>query len=116
MSTSFDFKGRGAVVTGAAQGIGRAVAERLLDGGAPVWLWDRDGETARATAAALSRRGTVRAVQVDITELGQVERAAAACAAQGSVDILVNNAGISGPNRPTWDYPPKNGRACSPSI
>jgi NAD(P)-dependent dehydrogenase (short-subunit alcohol dehydrogenase family) len=107
MSTSFDFKGRGAVVTGAAQGIGRAVAERLLGGGARVWLWDRDGETAQATAAALSRRGAVSAVQVDITDLEQVERAAAACAGEGSVDILVNNAGISGPNRPTWDYPPE---------
>ena len=98
------FAGRRAIVTGAAQGIGRAIAERLLDGGAQVCLWDMDAALASAVAAEMGEGATARAV--DVTDDQAVADAAAATAEQiGGIDILVNNAGISGPNVPTWEYP-----------
>ncbi len=105
MPTVYDFRGRVAVVTGGAQGIGRAIAERLLRDGATVWLWDRDIALARSTAAELGSTGEAFAVPVDVSDLAEVEAAAAAVDG-GRIDILVNNAGISGPNLPTWEYPP----------
>jgi 3-oxoacyl-[acyl-carrier protein] reductase len=104
MPTIYDFRNRIAVVTGGAQGIGRAIAERLLQGGATVWLWDRNIALARATAAELGATGEAFAVAVDVSDLAEVEAAAKAVDG-GRIDILVNNAGISGPNLPTWDYP-----------
>ncbi len=62
---------------------------------------------AKATARELAGQGRVEAVEVDVTDLASVERAAAQTqAAFGRVDILVNNAGIAGPNTTTWHYPP----------
>jgi 2-dehydro-3-deoxy-L-rhamnonate dehydrogenase (NAD+) len=104
MPTIYDFRNRIAVVTGGAQGIGRAIAERLLQAGATVWLWDRDIALARATAAELGAVGETFAVAVDVSDLAEVE-AAAKAVDDGRIDILVNNAGISGPNVPTWNYP-----------
>jgi 3-oxoacyl-[acyl-carrier protein] reductase len=101
-----DLNRRRAVVTGAAQGIGRAVAERLLASGAAVSLWDRDAmvsDTARGLQTADRR---VHEAVVDVTSASDVERAAAATAeALGGIDILVANAGITGPNHKTWEYP-----------
>ena len=98
------FAGRRAIVTGAAQGIGRAIAERLHDGGAQVCLWDMDAALASAAAAEMGEGAT--ACAVDVTDDQAVADAAAVTAEQiGGVDILVNNAGISGPNVPTWEYP-----------
>jgi 2-dehydro-3-deoxy-L-rhamnonate dehydrogenase (NAD+) len=105
MPTVYDFRDRVAVVTGGAQGIGRAIAERLLQDGATVWLWDRDIALARTTAAELGSSGEAFAVPVDVSDLTEVEAAAAAVDG-GRIDILVNNAGISGPNLPAWEYPP----------
>ncbi len=105
MPTIYDFRNRIAVVTGGAQGIGRAIAERLLHGGAAVWLWDRDIALARAAAAELGAIGEAFAVAADVSDLTEVEAAARAVDG-GRIDILVNNAGISGPNVPTWEYPP----------
>ncbi len=101
-----DFTNRTAVVTGGAQGIGRAIAARLLQGGATVWLWDRDIALAKATAAELASTGPAFATGVDVTDLAAVEAGVNAVDG-GRIDILVNNAGISGPNMPTWDYPPQ---------
>jgi NAD(P)-dependent dehydrogenase (short-subunit alcohol dehydrogenase family) len=101
-----DLDGQRAVVTGAAQGIGRAIAERLLESGAIVSLWDTDGETLEATRAALAHRWRVDAVRADVADLTSVEGAVAATrVALGGIDILVNNAGIAGPNAATWEYP-----------
>jgi 2-dehydro-3-deoxy-L-rhamnonate dehydrogenase (NAD+) len=101
-----DLEGRRAVVTGGGQGIGRAIAERLLASGAAVSLWDRDQAVLEATRAEVAGRGQVHAVTVDVTDLRGVEAARdAAHAALGGIDILINNAGIAGPNHMLWDYP-----------
>jgi NAD(P)-dependent dehydrogenase (short-subunit alcohol dehydrogenase family) len=98
----FDLKGRRAVVTGAAQGFGRAIAERLLWSGASVALWDLDeAETTRA-AGELRECGPVFTQTVDVSDISKVERATAATVrAFGGIDILVANAGIAGPNHKT---------------
>jgi len=101
-----DLAGRRAVVTGGAQGIGRAVAERFLDSGAAVSLWDRDATLLSATAKELSGRGRVHHATVDVANPASVEAGTAATVeALGGIDILVANAGITGPNEKVWDYP-----------
>jgi 3-oxoacyl-[acyl-carrier protein] reductase len=108
MTNKIDLSGRFAVVTGGAQGIGRAIVERFLDSGAAVAIWDRDRKLAEATTGELKARNRVAAIPVDVTKLAEVERARDdTTAAFGRIDILVNNAGIAGPNVKTWDYPPE---------
>ena len=93
--------GRVALVTGAASGIGRAIARRLAAEGACVVVADRDGESARTVAGELGA-GSVNpgdvatAVTVDVTEEDAVAGAFdAAALAFGGVDLVVNNAGLS---------------------
>jgi len=101
-----DLKGRTAIVTGGAQGIGFAIASRLLQSGAAVSLWDRDAETLRHAATQLQGTGRVSITTVDVTDPGAVERAADTSAKEhGRIDILVANAGIAGPNHKLWEYP-----------
>jgi rhamnulose-1-phosphate aldolase/alcohol dehydrogenase len=91
--------GRVALVTGAAGGIGSAIAARLLDEGACVVLADIDaGALATARDGLAGRYGAdqVRAVTVDVTDEGAVEAAVEAAAREyGGLDILVSNAGIA---------------------
>ena len=109
MSNKIDLSGKNAVVTGGAQGIGRAVVERFLDSGAAVAIWDRDNKLAEKTAADLKDRGRVAAIAVDVTKLSDVERAKDdTLKALGRIDILVNNAGIAGPNMKTWEFKPED--------
>ncbi len=106
MTNKIDLSGRNAVVTGAAQGIGRAVAARFLESGASVAIWDRDIERAQTTASQLQTQGRVIAVAADVGDYAAVERARGeTLKALGRIDILVNNAGISGPNVKTVEYP-----------
>jgi len=108
MTNQIDLSGRRAVVTGGAQGIGRAIVERFLASGAAIAIWDRDAAGAARTAGELASRGRIEAVGVDVTRLDEVERACArSMAALGPIDILVNNAGIAGPVLTTWEYPPQ---------
>lgn len=99
-----DLSGRVAVVTGGAQGIGHAVASRLLASGARVAIWDRDAALAAEAATALGAGAL--AVTMDQTDFASVEAAVAETeAALGGVDILVANAGIAGANATVVDYP-----------
>lgn len=107
MPNAIDLNQRAAIVTGGAQGIGRAIVERFLASGARVAIWDRDLDLARRTAAELDADKVI-AVEADVTDLKAVEAAATLTqAAFGRIDILVNNAGISGPNTSLWTYPPE---------
>ncbi|MEM9357919.1 MAG: SDR family NAD(P)-dependent oxidoreductase [Pseudomonadota bacterium] len=102
MANSIDMSGRVAVVTGGAQGFGRAIAERFAASGAKVVIWDRDTALAAKTAEEIG--SAVRAVEADVSELASLEAARdATLAAHGRLDILVNNAGIAGANATTWD-------------
>jgi len=99
-----DLDGRKAVVTGGAQGIGRAIVERFLASGAQVMIWDRDRALAETAVEEIG--GTVSLVQVDVTDWDAVRSAAARTVAEmGRIDILVNNAGIAGPTASVADYP-----------
>ena len=103
-----DLQGRIAVVTGGAQGIGLATAERLLRSGATVQLWDIDQAQLAAAAKALAAHGKVDGQTVELTDDGAVRAATArAVDGLGRIDILVNNAGITGGNAPTWELDPE---------
>ena len=99
-----DFEGRVAVVTGGAQGIGLAVAQRLLASGARVCLWDLvQGHLDEARSVLGAAAQTVR---VDVTNEADVANAVNATTdAQGRIDVLVCSAGITGPNSTLVDYP-----------
>lgn len=105
-----EFENQLAVVTGGAQGIGRAVAERLSAGGARVAIWDRDNDLAAQTAKELGGGATAHAV--DIADWESVESATTASREGGApISILVNSAGIAGSNMPLVDYPVDEFRA-----
>jgi NAD(P)-dependent dehydrogenase (short-subunit alcohol dehydrogenase family) len=103
---TIDLKNRHAVVTGGAQGIGLAIAARLLLSGASTTLWDRDEAMLAAAVQLLGGGDAVDAMSADVTDATSIGRAAAATAEKfGKIDILVANAGISGPDLKTWEYP-----------
>lgn len=88
--------GKVAVVTGAARGIGRATAERLLAEGAKVVICDIDESTLERTAAEIGAGGDLVALRADVAVQAQVIALVKAAVDQfGSLDIMVNNAGIA---------------------
>ena len=104
-----DLDGQVAVVTGGAQGIGFAIAKRLIDSGAKVSLWDRDGNLAAEAATALGAAAS--SVAVDVTDLPGLEAAVKSVeSAVGPISILVNSAGISGSNTTLENYDPEEWR------
>ncbi len=97
-----DLNGRCAVVTGGAQGFGRAITERFVASGAKVAIWDHDIAFAERTAKEIG--DAVIAMGVDVSDLAAVEAARDATLARlGKIDILVNNAGIAGINKTVWE-------------
>jgi 3-oxoacyl-[acyl-carrier protein] reductase len=104
-----DLEGQVAVVTGGAQGIGYAIAQRLIQSGARVSLWDFDQG---ALNAALQTLGpNAHGERADVTDLASLQRAHAQSeAALGPVSILVNSAGIAGGNATLDEYDPAEWR------
>jgi NAD(P)-dependent dehydrogenase (short-subunit alcohol dehydrogenase family) len=99
-----DLSGRVAVVTGAASGLGLAMAERFAAEGMRLVLGDIEGERLSAAADALRAKGhAVQAEQIDVSSPSDVERlAATAFDSFGQVDVLCNNAGVAKRAR-TWE-------------
>lgn len=93
---NYSFEGKTAVVTGAARGIGAAIAERLCELGARVVLADIIDDV-KATAGRLEQQGYMtHAIRLDVTNSGEVEQAAQELNAKyGAVDVLVANAGVA---------------------
>ncbi|HTJ94792.1 MAG TPA: SDR family NAD(P)-dependent oxidoreductase [Pararobbsia sp.] len=102
-----DLSERVLVVTGGARGIGYAVAQRALESGGAVALWDVDAARLAQSASELSQRGKVSTHVVELTDEASVNAATQATLdAHGSIDGLINNAGITGGNGPLWELPP----------
>ena len=104
----YDLEKRGGIVTGGAQGIGLAVAKRMLASGARLAIWDRDRPLLEETVKRIAKPDRVHSWVIDIADLAAVEAATRATFDHfGKIDILINNAAIVGPNAPTWEYPPE---------
>jgi len=100
----YDFSEKHAVITGAAAGIGRAIAERLLRGGATVTIFDLDDKALQTVKSELGEK--VHTVVVDVSnEKSVVAGVQSALGFKPKIDILVNSAGITGPNTTVIEYP-----------
>jgi NAD(P)-dependent dehydrogenase (short-subunit alcohol dehydrogenase family) len=100
-----EFVGKVAVVTGAASGIGLAVAQGLISRGANVLLVDRDGD---AAAAAADKLDNASAFRCDVSDPAAVEAAVlAAVELYGGIDIMINNAGVAQDPAPIVDVSPE---------
>ena len=98
------FDNQTAIVTGGAQGIGKAVAERLSESGVRVAIWDMDESLSAETARSIGN-GAI-AVACDVADWDSVQRAYESTRnAFNHIDIVVNSAGIAGSNAPLADYP-----------
>jgi len=107
----YDFQGRSAIITGGAQGIGFAIAERLLQGKARVVLWDLDETLLQAARTKLEPLGNVATVVVNIADQTAVARAIEATEkVTQTIDVLVHSAGIAGQNALVADYSPEEWR------
>ena len=102
MVNKIDLAGRFAVVTGGAQGFGKAIVERFVQSGAKVAIWDRDIALAEKTAKALG--DNVMAITCDVGDPTSVAAARERTLERfGRIDILINNAGIAGAIAKTWE-------------
>jgi 3-oxoacyl-[acyl-carrier protein] reductase len=98
----FDLSGQTGIVTGAAAGIGEAVAQRLAEAGASIAVVDVDLEGAQRVAEAIGNHSF--AVRADVSLAREVGIAVEEVLKRtGRIDILVNNAGIAGPSAPIWE-------------
>ena len=107
MDLHVDLRGRRALVTGGATGIGRAISEAFIDNGAAVAIGYRSSATAAAELAARTADAPVAAIAADLSDPGQVGHLCAEAAARlgGPIDILVNNAGEVLDMRPLLEAP-----------
>ena len=104
---AIDLKGRTAIITGGARGIGLAAAQKMLASGAAVALWDIDAAALGKAAASLAKSGRVYTAILDLTAEAEIGKAVEALIRDaGKIDILVNNAGITGGNAPLWELKP----------
>ena len=99
---SYDFDDQVTVITGGAQGIGYAVAKRMIENGAKVVIWDFDTDLAQASASELG----ATALHCDVSNWDSVQAAAQQTENQlGRIDVLVNSAGVAGANAVVEEYP-----------
>ena len=99
---SYDFDDQVAVITGGAQGIGYAVAKRMIENGAKVVIWDFDTDLAQASASELG----ATALHCDVSNWDSVQAASQQTENQlGRIDVLVNSAGVAGANAVVEEYP-----------
>jgi len=97
------FKGRTAIVTGAASGLGKAAAARIVAEGGKVVLWDLNAE---ALETARVDTGATAVFALDVSDQAAVAAAARGSKdALGKIDILINSAGITGATVPVWEFP-----------
>ena len=100
-----DLEGRTAIVTGGADGIGRAITERFLASGASVMMWDISQDNLDAMLSANDAGERLQGARIDVTDPDQVAAGRdSALAAHDKIDILVCNAGIAGPAKKSWEY------------
>jgi 3-oxoacyl-[acyl-carrier protein] reductase len=103
----FQLTGQVAIVTGAATGIGAAIASRLARAGATLVILDLNLKGAKLVAEALGNGSF--ALEADVSAADSVRAAVDAVLARtGRIDILVNNAGIAGPAAPAWEQTDEN--------
>ena len=101
-----DMQGQVVVVTGGAQGIGLAVAKRMLISGASVALWDQNAAQLALAKTQLHTLGHVTTAVTDVTDEASVQAAVQHTLSQyAQIDALVNSAGITGGNATTWELP-----------
>jgi 3-oxoacyl-[acyl-carrier protein] reductase len=99
---SYDFRNQVAVITGGAQGIGYAVAQRMIENGATVIIWDFDAKRTETSAKKLG----ATAIHCDISDWDSVQAATKATESQfDRIDIMVNSAGLAGANATVEEYP-----------
>lgn len=98
------FKGRVAVITGGASGIGLAIAERIVAEGGQACIWDMNAEAGVEAVQQIGK--SAHSVAVDVSDEASVSKAVAETTKKfGRIDVLVTSAAITGPNATTWDYP-----------
>jgi len=103
---NIDLKNRTAIVTGAAQGFGFAISERLINSGAKVIMWDVDGETLKKSIKKINNPKLSFDSVLDVTKFEKVSKEIEKNIKEHKkIDIFINNAGISGPNTKVWSYP-----------
>ena len=106
-----NLKGKTALVTGGARGIGFAAVKRLLTDGARCVIWDRDQKAIDDAKAQLMDLGEVTSDRVELANPDSVEALAGQVLKRhGKIDILVNNAGIAGVNKMLWECTPEEWR------
>jgi NAD(P)-dependent dehydrogenase (short-subunit alcohol dehydrogenase family) len=99
--------GKGALVTGASRGIGRAIAQAYARAGAKVFICGRNESSLASAVDDMRQAGDVAGLAGDIGSPAVVKRVARAAIDHcGAVDVLVNNASILGPREPIANYPP----------
>ena len=99
----FDLKNKTAIITGGAQGFGLNIAEKFLNSGANVIIWDVDEKKLQSVSKKTNNPKLSYNV-VDISSFEKVNKIVLEIEKSSKIDILVNNAGITGPTTELWNY------------
>ncbi len=99
----FDLKNKTAIITGGAQGFGLNIAEKFLNSGANVIIWDVDEKKLLSASKKINNPKLSHNV-VDISSYEKVNKVVLEIEKSSKIDILVNNAGITGPTTELWNY------------